>query len=46
MSKNDKREINDQTSSLVNKNIDNQHDIYRNNQRLYNKIIETKHRIT
>ncbi len=40
MSKNDKKEINDQTSSLVNKNIDNQQDIYRNNQRVYNRIIE------
>ena len=39
MSKNDKKEINEQTSSLVNKNIDNQQDIYRNNQRLYNKIL-------
>ena len=40
MSKNDKKEINDHTSSLVNKNIDNQQDIYQNNQRLYNRIIE------
>ena len=39
MSQNDKKEINDQTS-LVNKNIDNQQDIYQNNQRLYNRIIE------
>jgi hypothetical protein len=34
MSKSDKREINDQTSSLDNNNI------YQSNQRLYNKIIE------
>src|SRR4029078_1211245 len=40
MSKNDKKEISEQTSSLVNKNIDNQQDIYRNNQRLYNRIAE------
>ena len=40
MSKNDKKEINDHTSSLVNKNIDNQQDIYQNNQRLYNRIVE------
>ena len=40
MSKDDKKEINEQTSSLVNKNIDNQQDIYRNNQRLYNRIVE------
>ena len=40
MSKNDKKEINDQTSSLANKNIDSQQDIYRNNQRLYNRVIE------
>ncbi len=40
MSKNDKKEINDNTSSLVNKNIDNQQDIYQNNQRTYNKIVE------
>ena len=39
MSKNNKKEINDQTS-LVNKNIDNQQDIYRNNQRVYNRIVE------
>src|ERR1044072_5103640 len=39
MSKNDKKEINDHTSSLVNKNIDNQQDIYQNNQRLYNRIV-------
>ena len=39
MSKNNKKEINDQTS-LVNKNIDNQQDIHRNNQRLYNRIVE------
>ena len=39
MFKNDKKEINDQTS-LVNKNIDNQQDIHRNNQRLYNRIVE------
>ena len=40
MSKNDKKEINEQTSYLVNKNIDNQQDIYQNNQRLYNRIVE------
>ena len=40
MSKNDKKEINEHTSSLANKNIDNQQDIYRNNQRLYNRIVE------
>ena len=40
MSKNDKKEINEHTSSLVNKNIDNQQDIYQNNQRLYNRIVE------
>ena len=40
MSKNDKKEISEQTSSLVNKNIDNQQDIHRNNQRLYNSVIE------
>ncbi|HKU84614.1 MAG TPA: hypothetical protein VJP58_11290 [Candidatus Nitrosocosmicus sp.] len=40
MSKNDKKEINEHTSSLANKNIDNQRDIYRNNQRLYNRIVE------
>jgi hypothetical protein len=40
MSKNDKKEINDHTSSLVNKNIDNQQDIYQNNQRIYNRIVE------
>ena len=40
MSKNDKKESNEQTSSLVNKNIDNQQEIYRNNQRLYNRIVE------
>ena len=40
MSKNDKKEINDHTSSLVNKNIDNQQDIYQSNQRLYNRIVE------
>lgn len=40
MSKNDKKEINEQTSSLANKNIENQRDIYRNNQRLYNRIVE------
>ena len=40
MSKNDKRENYDQTSSLNNKNVDNQQDIYQNNQRLYNRIIE------
>ncbi len=34
MSKNDKKEINDQTSSLDNKNI------YQSNQRLYNRVIE------
>jgi hypothetical protein len=34
MSKSDKREINDQTSSLDNNNI------YRNNQRVYNRIVE------
>ncbi len=39
MSKNDKKEINDQTS-LVNKNIEKQQDIYQSNQRLYNRIIE------
>jgi len=40
MSENDKKEINDHTSSLVTKNIDNQQDIYQNNQRLYNRIVE------
>ena len=41
MSKNDKKEINNNTSSLVNKNnIDNQQDIYQNNQRSYNRIVE------
>ena len=40
MSKNDKKEINEQISSLANKNIDNQRDIYRNNQRLYNRIAD------
>src|SRR4029079_3564752 len=40
MSKNDKKEINDHTSSLVNKNIDYQQDIYQNNQSLYNRIVE------
>jgi len=40
MSKNDKKEINDHTSSLVNKNIDTQQDIYQSNQILYNRIVE------
>jgi hypothetical protein len=40
MSKTDEKEISEQTSSLVNKNIDNQQDIYRNNQRVYNRIVE------
>ena len=40
MSKNDKKEINDQTSSLDNNNVSNQQDIYQSNQRLYNRIIE------
>ena len=40
MSKNDKKEINDQTSSLNNNNVSNQQDIYQNNQRLYNRIVE------
>ena len=40
MSKNDKKDINDQTSSLENKNVGNQQDIYQNNQRLYNRVIE------
>ena len=40
MSKNDKKEINDQTSSLDNNNISNHQDIYQSNQRLYNRIIE------
>ena len=40
MSKNDKKEISEQTSSRLNKNIEYQQDIYRNNQRLYNKIVE------
>ena len=40
MSKNDKKEINDHTSSLDNNNVRNQQDIYQNNQRLYNSIIE------
>ena len=40
MSKNDKKEISDQTSSLDNNNIDNQQDIYQNNQRLYNRVVE------
>ena len=34
MSKSDKKEINDQTSSLNNNNI------YQSNQRLYNRIVE------
>jgi len=34
MSKSDKKEINDQTSSLDNNNV------YQSNQRLYNKVIE------
>ncbi len=40
MSKNDKKEINYQTSSLNNDNVSNQQDIYQSNQRLYNRIIE------
>ena len=40
MSKNDKKEINDQTSSLNNDNASNHQDIYQSNQRLYNRIIE------
>ena len=40
MSKNDKKEISEQTSSRLNKNIEYQQDIYRNNQRLYNRIAE------
>jgi hypothetical protein len=40
MSKNDKKEINDHTSSLDNNNVRNQQDIYNNNQRLYNSVIE------
>ena len=40
MSKNDKKEINDQTSSLDNNNVRNQQDIYQNNQRLYNRVLE------
>ena len=40
MFKNDKKEINDQTSSLNNDNVSNQQDIYRNNQRVYNRIVE------
>ena len=40
MSKNDKKEINDHTSSLDNNNVHNQQDIYQNNQRLYNSIVE------
>jgi hypothetical protein len=40
MSKNDKKEINDQSSSLTKKTIENQQDIYQNNQRLYNRILE------
>ena len=43
MSKNVKVEINDQNSSLGNKNVDNQHqqkDIYQSNQRLYNRVAE------
>jgi hypothetical protein len=40
MSKNDKKEINDHTSSLDNNNVRNQQDIYQNNQRLYNSIVE------
>ena len=40
MSKNDKKEINDHTSSLDNNNVRNQQDIYQNNQRLYNRVIE------
>ena len=41
MSKNVKVEINDQNSSLGNKNVDNQQkDIYQSNQRLYNRVAE------
>ena len=40
MSKNDKKEINDHTSSLDNNNVRNQQDIYQSNQRLYNSVIE------
>ena len=41
MSKNGKKEINDHTLSLANKNINNQQeDIYQSNQRLYNRAIE------
>ncbi len=41
MSKNVKVEINDQNSSLGNKNVDNQQkDIYQSNQRLYNRVVE------
>ena len=40
MSKNDKKEINDHTSSLDNDNVRNQQDIYQNNQRLYNGVVE------
>jgi hypothetical protein len=43
MSKNVKVEVNDQNSSLNNKNVDNQHqqkDIYQSNQRVYNRVAE------
>ena len=40
MSKNDKKEINYQTSSLNNDNVSNHQDIYQSNQILYNRIIE------
>ena len=40
MSKNDKKEINDQTSSLDNNNVSKRQNIYQSNQRLYNRVIE------
>ena len=40
MSKNDKRENNDQTPSLANNNVNIQKSIFQSNQRLYNRIIE------
>ena len=46
MSKNDKKEINYQTWSLNNDNVSNQQDIYRNNQRVYNRIVERNNETT
>jgi len=40
MSKNDKRENNDQASSLDNNNVNIQKSIFQSNQRLYNRIVE------